>query len=145
MKNKIILIVSGVVLIIFIVVLVKVLSKDAYDGGDTYVAESTDSAYTYEEIKEDFPTTEFVALADKEDLMFLPESVHTLFADAKVVQKVTFDSEEILRSAPIDTITGDGTDMWYEIEKDGENYILFWYMGKAYYYNVNDEILQQLE
>ena len=144
MRNKIIIVISCIIIVLCVAVIIR-LNTNKHTNEQVYIPEGTNEEYTSDDLKADFQTTTWKELPDRQALAITNSSFKRFVGDATVTQHQAMSDEDMLRTSPVLTAAEDGVDLWYEVEKNNGVYILFMVGDKYYYYNVNDQILQQLE
>ena len=147
MNNKIILIVSGIILLVVLIVIIRVHKTEQVDTSyEGYNASNTETSIDVEPTSDKYNTPGWDYTSSRYGSAVFTNNVYTKVADvfpnAKVTENSTDDEDSMLSTTLLEEYTGQTLfDLWYTIEYEGNTYILVNCDNVIYYYNAKDNIV----
>ena len=147
MNNKIILIVSGIILLVVLIVIIRVHKNEQIDTSyEDYNISNTETSIDIETTDGGYNTPGWDYKQSQYGSAVFTNNVYTKVADvfpnAKVTENSTDDEDSMLSTTLLEEYTGQTLfDLWYTIESEGNTYILVNCDNVVYYYNEKDNIV----
>lgn len=147
MNNKIILIVSGIILLVVLIVIIRVHKTEQIDTSyEDYNVSNAEISIDTETTSDKYNTPGWDYKSSRYGSAVFTNNVYTkvadIFPNAKVTENSTDDEDNMLSTTLLEEYTGQTLfDLWYTIECDGNIYILVNCDNVVYYYTEKDNIV----